>query len=71
MPLSRNVKALAPIVMGLLYGVSPIDLIPDVIPILGWLDDAVAVPLLIGLGLLHLMRKERQPARVRVHPPQR
>lgn len=28
----------------LVYGASPIDLIPDVILILGWMDDAVAIP---------------------------
>ena len=30
------------------YLLSPIDLIPDVIPFLGWLDDLVVVPLLVG-----------------------
>ena len=31
------------------YLLSPIDLIPDFIPIAGWLDDLVVVPLLVSL----------------------
>lgn len=31
-----------------LYAISPIDIIPDVIPVVGWADDALAV---IGGGL--------------------
>ena len=31
-----------------LYLVSPIDLIPDLIPFVGWLDDLVVVPMLVS-----------------------
>jgi len=31
------------ILLFVLYVISPIDLIPDIIPIVGWIDDAVAI----------------------------
>lgn len=43
----------------LLYVVSPVDLIPDAIPILGLMDDVVLIPLAIRFVL------KRLPARVR------
>jgi len=43
-------KALAACVAG--YALSPIDLIPDFIPVLGYLDDLVIVP----LGILAVVR---------------
>lgn len=42
-------KVLIALTLGYLF--SPIDLIPDFIPVLGWLDDLVLVPLLIRLSL--------------------
>src|SRR6187397_2385839 len=43
-------KALAVCVAG--YALSPIDLIPDFVPVLGYLDDAVIVP----LGILAVVK---------------
>ena len=45
-----HAKALAFVVAG--YALSPIDLIPDFIPVLGYLDDAILVP----LGILLVVR---------------
>ena len=42
-------KALA--VVAVAYALSPIDLIPDFIPVLGWLDDLILLPGLIWLAL--------------------
>ncbi len=41
-------------VLAILYVISPIDLIPDVIPILGWLDDGLIAYLLLQLAFKFL-----------------
>jgi uncharacterized membrane protein YkvA (DUF1232 family) len=46
----------------LLYGASPIDLIPDVIPLIGWIDDAIIVPVLLLLALVQWRKAKRAKA---------
>lgn len=43
------VKGLAALVVA--YALSPIDLIPDFIPVLGYLDDVLLLPILIWLAM--------------------
>lgn len=38
------------ILFSIFYLLSPIDLIPDFIPVAGWIDDLVIVPLLLSLA---------------------
>ncbi|MBU3877192.1 DUF1232 domain-containing protein [Faecalicatena sp. AGMB00832] len=49
------VKRLAGITIG--YALSPIDLIPDCIPVLGYLDDIIIIPALIAL-IIKMIPKE-------------
>jgi uncharacterized membrane protein YkvA (DUF1232 family) len=49
------VKALAAAVVG--YALSPLDLIPDFIPVLGYVDDLLIVPLGVAL-VLRLMPRD-------------
>ena len=42
-PASQGIKPWIPLILALLYTVSPIDLVPDFIPIVGWLEDALLV----------------------------
>lgn len=45
------------------YFISPIDLIPDFIPVIGHLDDAVIVPLLVVLAMRSVPRPVIEDAR--------
>ena len=47
-PASHGIKPWIPLILALIYTVSPIDLVPDFIPIVGWFEDAL---LLIVGGL--------------------
>lgn len=51
--ITEKSNKIAPIIiaiLGILYGLSPVDAIPDVIPVAGWVDDLV----LTGGSLLNL-----------------
>jgi uncharacterized membrane protein YkvA (DUF1232 family) len=58
-------RVFAAVVVG--YAFSPIDLIPDVIPVLGYLDDLIVVPLGVALAIKmippHVLAECRQKAR--------
>lgn len=57
--------------LGLIYLVSPLDLIPDWIPVLGWLDDGIVLLLLLKLAYrllppaLYAQLREQAAARSR------
>ena len=55
----QNTPLVAKIFAGLTvaYALSPIDLIPDFIPVLGYLDDLIILPALVALTL-HFIPKE-------------
>lgn len=51
--------ALVSLVMAILYGVSPIDLIPDILLLVGWVDDALVVPFLLLVAFSLWRRRKR------------
>jgi uncharacterized membrane protein YkvA (DUF1232 family) len=53
--------AKAVMVGALLYIICPLDLIADVIPIIGWLDDAAMLPLAIAAFEAIIARRAARP----------
>lgn len=54
--------ALFSLFVGLFYGLSPIDLIPDLIPLLGLVDDAAIVPLMLILAFFQYRMVQKRNA---------
>jgi uncharacterized membrane protein YkvA (DUF1232 family) len=52
------------------YALSPIDLIPDPIPVLGYLDDLILVPLGVALALRMIPREVMAECRARAQMEQ-
>ncbi len=49
------------------YALSPIDLIPDFIPVLGYLDDIIVLPLLIALSIKFIPKDIMKECEARAH----
>ena len=56
----RSVLAVVPIIVAMVYGASPIDLIPDILPLIGWVDDGVMGVLMGTISIWMLVRSRRQ-----------
>lgn len=65
-------KPLLAVLSAVLYGASPIDLIPDLIPLLGLVDDALVVPILLLVAYAGFRRQNRpRPVPVTTRRPPR
>ncbi|MCQ2323732.1 MAG: DUF1232 domain-containing protein [Paludibacteraceae bacterium] len=42
------------LIIGILYAVSPVDILPDVVPFAGWVDDLI----ITGTGVLNFIQAE-------------
>ena len=60
-----------PALLPVIYLLSPIDLIPDFIPFLGYVDDLVIIPLLLNLAIRFLPRDVREESILKVSRNQR
>lgn len=48
-------------VLAVLYVISPVDLVPDFAPIIGWLDDVGILGVVTGLVIRSLKRHLQEP----------
>lgn len=51
-------------VLTILYALSPIDLIPDFIPVLGYVDDIILLPALISLTIIFIPKETFEKYRI-------
>jgi uncharacterized membrane protein YkvA (DUF1232 family) len=54
-----------PAIAGLLYLISPIDFIPDFIPVIGYLDDIIIVPFLLNTSIRLLSKNVMESSQIK------
>lgn len=59
----RSWAPLVPLVTAAIYGASPIDLIPDILLLVGWIDDGM-MGVVMGLMSIWLFVRSRRAQRV-------
>jgi len=53
----KEIATLIFLILDLIYVISPIDFIPDFIPVIGWVDDIIAILIGVSLGIKYLIKK--------------
>lgn len=53
----RKISAGLGLLAAIIYVIVPTDLMPDVVPMMGWIDDTIAILLAVGNALRLLKRK--------------
>ncbi|HOI76876.1 MAG TPA: DUF1232 domain-containing protein [Methanofastidiosum sp.] len=53
----KSIAAIVFIILNLIYIISPIDFIPDFIPVIGWIDDIIALLIAISIGVKYFVKK--------------
>jgi uncharacterized membrane protein YkvA (DUF1232 family) len=48
---TRTVLAGIAIILAIIYLIWPVDFIPDIIPVIGWIDDLIVIALAIGFAM--------------------
>ena len=66
-----SVVAKIPVILSVIYLLSPIDWIPDFIPFFGYVDDIVVIPLLLNFAIRLLPRGVREDSMIKASGKQK